>query len=180
MLLRPLRQPQRHPGRHLRFHDGRRGQLDRFRLGERRLQNRGGLRGRDRGAPADAPLPERQGYPDGDPVLAQDQPDGLQRFVAGPQAGRRPVQRHGRSQVRGAEGPAQPGGFALLYRGQQPGPPLPRRLGPAGHGARARVGPEIRADLIDHRRSHDQPRLQPGRERRFPGDGQPALSDLLR
>ena len=34
-------------------------------------------------------------------------------------------------------------------------------------------------DVDDHRRRHGEPRLQPGRERRVPGRGQPALPDLL-
>ena len=50
----------------------------------------------------------------------------------------------------------------------------PRRLRPRRGAVR-----EVRHHLLGHRRGHDQPRLQPGGERRLPGRGQPALPALL-
>ena len=56
----------------------------------------------------------------------------------------------------------------------------PSRVGRADADARRRpqrASAGLTSD--DHPRRHRQPRLQPGRERRLPGRGQPALPDLL-
>ena len=57
--------------------------------------------------------------------------------------------------------------------------PRPTAFGPADSDPDAGLVRQVRHHVLRHRRRDDQPRLQPGRERRLPGRGEPALPALL-
>ena len=57
--------------------------------------------------------------------------------------------------------------------------PRPTAFAPADSEPDAGLSVEVRDHVLGHGRGHGQPRLQPGRERRLPGRGQPALPGLL-
>ncbi len=148
-------------------------------MGQRRPNHRHGLRRRDPAAAADHPLQGRLRRADGHPVLAPGEPHRRLGVVAGARAGEvglsealeARVHRH-RAEANARDHPvgnlfprsAARDTFRLGQSGQRRRPRSEREVGPLVHG--------------DPRRDR-QSGLQPGRKRRVPGRGQPAIPDLL-
>ena len=172
-------QSQRRAARHAQQRVGRRRPIAGLRLGQRRPQERQGLRGRDARAAADDSLQGRPGRAHGHPVLAPRQP---RRRV-----GRVATARTWQVGVR----EARAAGFGELR------PRLIREIIPSTTYARARAAGravalgargqsrglrhqrQVRHHVDRHARRDGQSRLQPGRERRVPGRGEPAIPELL-
>ena len=172
-------EPERRAARHAADQLGRRGRVTGLGVGQRRPRRQHRLHRRDPAAAPVDPLQGRRRRADGRAVLAPCQPHRLLGVVAAAQAERVGVPAPRAARVRSAARPPDPRGDPqrrLLRLGRA------RHAVGVGGVRRRRLGRalgEVRRDVDDHRRRHGEPRLQPGRERRVPGRGQPALPDLL-
>ena len=147
--------------------------------GTARQAHAAGIRRRDAAAPHQRPLQERRQRGDGHPLLATREPSRHVRLLAADSRREELPRAAGGDGAPRPEAAAHPRARALHHLLGAAGPRDTRRF--RGRGRRARRGPlgQVRRDLGDHARRHHQPRLQPGRERRIPGRGEPALSPLL-
>ncbi len=112
-------------------------------------------------------------------LLASSQPHRRVDLVAGDAAGEMGIRRECRSGIRRTSVTAPARGDSQLDILEQPGAKGRVSLGRFARARGLRRQREIWRHVGGHARRDDQPRFQPGRERRVRSRGQPALSDVL-
>ena len=179
-VLSPDGQPQRRAARHAQQRVGRRGPVAGLRVGQRRPAQRQGICRRDAPAAPVDPLPRRQRRADGHPVLAARQPHRRVGRVAAARTRQVGVRE---ARLAACSTSCSRGCRARSFRRRRMRARSCATRRRAGRARTTRRTSALSAKYglhVDHHaRRDDQSGLQPGRERRVPGRGEPALSDVL-
>ncbi len=174
----PDGESQRHSARHDQHHRRQRRHVAGLDLGERGARQRSRVRRGDPAAPADHPLQGRRGRQHGHPVLAPREPHGRVGGLAGARAGQVGVREAREACVFGFAGAADARVHPLGHLLLRAGPRDAVGLGDRQHW-RSRTERQMGSHLDDHAGRDGESGFQPGRKRRLPGGGQPALPRVL-